>query len=68
VQGLQLVRDAVPASVSVMTMIVSLTVFVLRYATLGVVDVLLMTHFARKELAPDPAATEEATPALHFAY
>jgi cytochrome bd-type quinol oxidase subunit 1 len=68
VQGLQLVRDAVSPSVSVTTVVISLTVFVLLYAVLGVVDVMLMTHFARKELAPEPAATEEPAPALHFTY
>ena len=50
------------------TIVVSLSVFVLLYAALGVVDVLLMTHFARKELAPEPSAPEEAAPALHFTY
>jgi cytochrome d ubiquinol oxidase subunit I len=68
VQGLQLVRDAVSPSVSATTVIVSLTFFVLVYAVLGVVDALLMAHFARRELAPEPAATEEETPALHFTY
>jgi hypothetical protein len=28
----------------------------------------LMTHFARKELAPADAETEEETPALTFTY
>jgi cytochrome d ubiquinol oxidase subunit I len=70
VQGLQLVRDAVSPSLSVTTIVISLSVFVLLYATLGVVDFLLMTHFARKELAPepDPAPAEDALPALHFTY
>ncbi|HKP98776.1 MAG TPA: cytochrome ubiquinol oxidase subunit I [Actinomycetes bacterium] len=70
VQGLQLVRDAVSPSVSVTAIVISLTVFVLLYAALGVVDVLLMAHFARKELEPDPdpASAEDAPPALHFTY
>jgi len=70
VQGLQLVRDAVSPSNSVTTIVISLSVFVLLYATLGVVDFLLMTHFARKELAPepDPAPADDAPPALHFTY
>ena len=68
VQGLQLVRDAVSPSNSVTTIVISLSVFVLLYAILGVVDFLLMTHFARKELAPVAAETEEETPALHFTY
>jgi cytochrome bd ubiquinol oxidase subunit I len=68
VQGLQLVRDAVSPSVTVATVVTSLTVFVLVYAVLGVVDVLLMAHFARRELAPTPATAEEETPVLHFTY
>jgi cytochrome d ubiquinol oxidase subunit I len=68
VQGLQLVRDAVSPSVSVATVVTSLTVFVVLYVVLGVVDFRLMRHFARKELAPVTAETEEATPALHFTY
>jgi cytochrome bd ubiquinol oxidase subunit I len=67
VQGLQLVRDAVSPSVSAATVVTSLTVFVLLYAALGVVDVLLMAHFARRELAPTDVAREEQ-PALHFTY
>jgi cytochrome bd-type quinol oxidase subunit 1 len=68
VQGLQLVRDAVSPSNSVTTIVISLSVFVLVYAVLGVVDFLLMRHFARKELAPVTVETEEETPALHFTY
>jgi cytochrome d ubiquinol oxidase subunit I len=68
VQGLQLVRDAVSPSISATTVIISLTVFVVVYAVLGVVDVLLMTHFARRELEPALAAAEEETPVLHFTY
>jgi hypothetical protein len=33
-----------------------------------VVDVLLMAHVARRELASAPAAPEEETPVLHFTY
>jgi cytochrome d ubiquinol oxidase subunit I len=68
VQGLQLVRDAVSPSVSVATVVTSLTVFVLVYLILGVVDVALMAHFARRELAPAEATDEEETPVLHFTY
>ncbi|HET9290532.1 MAG TPA: cytochrome ubiquinol oxidase subunit I [Actinomycetes bacterium] len=68
VQGLQKVQDAVSPSVSVATVVTSLTVFVLVYAVLGVVDVLLMAHFARRELASTDAAAEEEQPALHFTY
>ena len=68
VQGLQLVRDAVSPSVSVAMVVTSLTVFVLVYLILGVVDVALMAHFARRALAAPPAAAEEETPVLHFTY
>jgi cytochrome bd ubiquinol oxidase subunit I len=69
VQGLQLVRDAVSPSNSVTTIVISLTTFVLLYAVLGVVDLLLMAHYARRELAPaDAAAAEGETPVHHFTY
>jgi cytochrome bd ubiquinol oxidase subunit I len=68
VQGLQLVRDAVSPSISRTTVLTSLAMFVLLYAVLGVVDVLLMAHFARRELTPTEAAAEEEQPALHFTY
>jgi cytochrome d ubiquinol oxidase subunit I len=68
VQGLQLVRDAVSPSVSVTTIVISLSVFVLLYVVLAVVAVGLMLHFARKELAPVPAAAEGEEPVLHFTY
>jgi cytochrome d ubiquinol oxidase subunit I len=68
VQGLQLVRDGVSPSITVATVVTSLSVFVLLYVILGVVDVLLMAHYARRELAPTDAAVEEEQPALHFTY
>jgi cytochrome d ubiquinol oxidase subunit I len=68
VQGLQLVRNAVSPSISVATVVTSLSIFVLLYAVLGVVDVLLMGHFARRELAPEAATVEEETPVLTFTY
>jgi cytochrome d ubiquinol oxidase subunit I len=68
VQGLQLVRDAVSPSVSRTAVIASLSVFVLLYAILGVVDLLLMARFARRELAPAETAAAEEEPALHFTY
>jgi cytochrome d ubiquinol oxidase subunit I len=68
VQGLQLVRDAVTPSISRTTVLISLATFVVLYAVLGVVDVLLMAHFARRELAPTEAGVEEEQPALHFTY
>ena len=67
VQGLQKVQDAVSPSISVATVVTSLTVFVFIYVALGVVDLLLMAHYARRELAPEPAGGEES-PVLTFTY
>jgi cytochrome d ubiquinol oxidase subunit I len=68
VQGLQLVRDAVSPSVSVTTIVISLSVFALLYLVLAVIDLMLMLHFARRELAPVPEAAEDETPVLQFTY
>jgi cytochrome bd-type quinol oxidase subunit 1 len=68
VQGLQLVKDAVSPSVSIATVVTSLTVFVLLYVALGAADLLLMLHFARRELAAEAEAAEEETPELTFTY
>jgi cytochrome d ubiquinol oxidase subunit I len=68
VQGLQLVKDAVSPSVSTATVVTSLTVFVLLYVALGAADLLLMLHFARRELAAEAAVAEEETPELTFTY
>jgi cytochrome d ubiquinol oxidase subunit I len=53
VQNLLKTSDAVSTGLSTATIAVSLTVFLLLYATLGVVDFVLMRHFAR--LDPPPA-------------
>jgi cytochrome d ubiquinol oxidase subunit I len=61
VQGIMQTRDAVSPSVSTTTIAVSLGIFVLLYLVLGVVDLLLMLRYARKELPPadEPAAHPE---------
>ena len=58
VQGLQKTADAHSPSVGTTTIVVSLTVFVLLYGLLAVVDWGLMTRFARRELADEPAPAE----------
>jgi cytochrome d ubiquinol oxidase subunit I len=68
VQGLQLVRDAVSPSATVTTIVISLSVFVLVYVALAVVDAFLMFHYARRELVPDTPAAEDEEPVLHFTY
>jgi cytochrome d ubiquinol oxidase subunit I len=61
VQGILLTKNAVSPSVSTATIAVSLGIFVLLYGTLAVVDLLLMTRYARKELPPPaPAGQQEA--------
>jgi cytochrome bd-type quinol oxidase subunit 1 len=54
--------------VTVTTIVVSLSVFVLVYLVLAVVDAFLMFHYARRELAPDTPAAEDEAPVLHFTY
>ncbi|WP_354637887.1 cytochrome ubiquinol oxidase subunit I [Kitasatospora camelliae] len=59
VQGIQLTRQGVSPSVTTATVATSLIVFFLLYAVLSVVEVVLMTRYARRELAPP---TAESTP------
>ena len=49
VQNLLKTSDAVSTGLSTATVAASLTVFVLLYATLGVVDFILMRHYARRD-------------------
>ncbi|HVI37599.1 MAG TPA: cytochrome ubiquinol oxidase subunit I [Gaiellales bacterium] len=60
VQGLQQVKDANSPSVGTTSVVVSLIVFVLLYGVLAVVGWGLMTRFARRELADEPAPAEQA--------
>ncbi len=55
VQGLALTSDARSPSVGTATIVASLSVFVLLYAVLGVVDAILMLRYARRELELPPA-------------
>ncbi|MFG2818688.1 cytochrome ubiquinol oxidase subunit I [Kitasatospora sp. NPDC048365] len=65
VQGLQLTRDGVSPSVSTATVATSILVFFLLYAALAVVEVVLITRYARKELSPPPAE-DAPVPALSY--
>jgi cytochrome d ubiquinol oxidase subunit I len=73
VQGLQLTRNGVSPSVDTTSLVISITVLVLLYGGLAIVDAVLMTHFARKELDPlvpkadDDESTSDAG-ALKFSY
>jgi cytochrome d ubiquinol oxidase subunit I len=66
VQGLLKTEDAVSPTVSAWTVGLSLGVFAGLYATLGVVDFVLMRRYARVD-PPDPSTIEaEAVPALGY--
>jgi cytochrome d ubiquinol oxidase subunit I len=59
VQGLKLTRAGVSPSVSVTDLVISLVAFGVLYTALGVVDVVLMVRYSRKEIAPAPAPVDE---------
>jgi cytochrome bd-type quinol oxidase subunit 1 len=68
VQGLQLVRNGVSASVSSATILTTIIIFGVLYGVLAIVDTILMTYYARKQLAPEPENPEEPANELEFIY
>ncbi len=68
VQGIMLTKNGLSPSVSTTELIISLTVFVLLYGTLGTVDLLLMLRYARRQLPPAPAepASGDRVPAMEY--
>src|SRR6516162_314330 len=68
VQGIMLTKNGLSPSVSTTWLVISLTVFVVLYGTLGTVDLLLMLRYSRKQLEP-PSAQEDAdapVPAMQY--
>ncbi|MFD8749842.1 cytochrome ubiquinol oxidase subunit I [Kitasatospora sp. NPDC059577] len=65
VQGIQLTRNGVSPSVSTTTVAISILVFLLLYAALAIVEAVLITRYARKELSPPPAE-DAPVPALSY--
>jgi cytochrome d ubiquinol oxidase subunit I len=59
VQGLRLTRNGVSPSVSFTDLVISLVAFGVLYTALGVVDVVLMVRYSRKEIDPAPAPVDE---------
>jgi cytochrome bd ubiquinol oxidase subunit I len=59
VQGLQLTRQGVSPSVSTTSLAISLSVFILLYGVLAVVDWALMLRYSRKQLDPVPEQRDE---------
>ncbi len=71
VQGLQLTRDAVSPSVSTASVVTSIIVFVVLYGALAIVDTILMTHYARRQLVGEPPTGREHaddSPVPEFSY
>jgi cytochrome d ubiquinol oxidase subunit I len=68
VQGIMLTRNGISPTVSVTWLWISLVFFVLLYATLGTVDLLLMLRYSRKQLPPDqaPAGADSPLPAVKY--
>ena len=68
VQGIMLTKNGLSPSVSTTWLVISLTVFVLLYATLGTVDLILMLRYSRKQLEPPPAQedADASVPAMQY--
>jgi cytochrome bd ubiquinol oxidase subunit I len=62
VQGIMLTKNGISPSLPVTWIAISLVVFVLLYATIGTVDLLLMLKYARKPLAPARAEADADAP------
>jgi cytochrome bd-type quinol oxidase subunit 1 len=66
VQGLMKTADGVSPSVSVTEIWISIGVFALLYAALGVTDLVLMLRYARRELPAEIPEPRAAVPALTY--
>jgi cytochrome d ubiquinol oxidase subunit I len=68
VQGIMLTKNGLSPSVSTTYLVISVTVFVLLYGTLGTVDLMLMLRYSRKELPAETAeaAAGEPVPAMEY--
>ena len=68
VQGIMLTKNGLSPSVSTTWLVISLTVFVVLYGTLGTVDLLLMLRYSRKQLPPPraPADADMPVPAIQY--
>jgi cytochrome bd ubiquinol oxidase subunit I len=68
VQGIMLTKNGISPSLSVTWIAISLAFFVVLYATIGTVDLLLMLKYARKPLPPARAEADadEPVPAVQY--
>jgi cytochrome d ubiquinol oxidase subunit I len=62
VQGIMLTKNGISPSLSTTWIAISLTVFVLVYAVIATVDLLLMLKYSRQQLPPPRTAAEAETP------
>ena len=68
VQGIMLTKNGISPTVSTAWIVISLVIFVLLYVALGIVDLLLMLRYSRRQL-PGPRAPAEAdapVPAVRY--
>ena len=63
VQGIMLTKQGVSPSTSTAMVATSIILFLLLYIGLGIVDVMLMMRYARREIAPPPPETDGETEA-----
>jgi cytochrome bd ubiquinol oxidase subunit I len=68
VQGIMLTKNGVSSSVGTTSIVISLVVFVLLYATLATVDLMLMLRYSREQLPPARAEadTDAPIPAVRY--
>jgi cytochrome bd ubiquinol oxidase subunit I len=62
VQGLMLTKNGISPSLSVTWIAISLAFFVVLYATIGTVDLLLMLKYSRQPLPPERAEADADVP------
>jgi len=62
VQGIMLTKNGISASVSTADIAISLAAFVLLYAALGTIDLLLMLRYSREQLPPARTAADQDAP------
>ena len=62
VQGIMLTKNGISPSLSTTWIAISLTVFVLVYAVIATVDLLLMLKYSRQQLPPPRSSAEADTP------
>ena len=68
VQGIMLTKNGISSSVSATSIWISLVIFVLLYATLATVDLMLMLKYSRQQLPPARAEADadEPVPAVQY--